>query len=177
MVVCLGLLFSTVTLTGTTRMEVPFSTPGGQAGRVRLSFPTRVYAGEVAEINARISIKTGVDKSNPATLSGRLEAGYEEINPAGEVSINLSAGSPVEFSWLIRTARESTYPSYFWLWLETNHTRELILAKEFVLDSRFYMGRNVSSSRLLFASLLLLTSLVFLLSTRQHKPHLKKPGI
>jgi len=167
MIVSLGLLFSTVNLAGTSQMEVPFSTPSGQAGNVQLSFPTRFFAGEVVEIIAKVTLTTGLEESDMATMIGRLEAGFEEMNPAGEVRINLQSGSPVEFYWVIRTARDAAYPGHVWLWLETNHSRELILAREFVLESRFYLGRQVRSSRVLFASLLLISSLAFLLGPKQ----------
>lgn len=129
---------------------------------MQISFPERVFAGDRVEISATITLMDKEIQSETVRLTGRLEAGFEEIDPGGEIVVNLQPGSPVHFSWKVRTAKNSTYPGNLWLWLEADGSRELILARELTLESRFYLGRPVKVFRGLFALLLVISGFVFL---------------
>jgi len=161
-VLCLGFLLSTIPNTDRTQVEIPFSNPSGYSGNVALSFPQRVFSGDRAEITATITLIDKEIQGETVKLTGRVETGFEEIDPGGEIEVNLQPGSPVRFSWNVRTAKNSTYPGNLWLWLEADGSRELILARELTLESRFYLGRPVKVFRGLFALLLVISGFVFL---------------
>jgi len=161
-VLCLGFLLSTVPIIGRTRVEIPFTNPSGYSGNVVLSFPERVFAGDRTRISATISQLDVENLLDIVRLTGRLEAGFDEIEPGGEVEVNLQPGSPIRFSWKVRTAKNSTYPGNLWLWLEADGSRDLVLAKELTLESRYYLGRPVKVFRGLFALLLVVSGFVFL---------------
>lgn len=156
------MLLLTIPSTGRTLINIPFSNPSGSSGKVELSLPGRVFAGDGTEITATITLKEDENQPDFVKLSGRLEAGFDELNPAGEVEVNLQPGSMVRLNWKVRTAQNSVYPGNLWLWLESDSSRELILAREFDLESRFVFGQPVLYFRVLFASLLVLSILVLL---------------
>lgn len=148
-----GLLISTLIQPVKERVDIPFSMPAGQKGIVHLSIPVQVFAGDRVHLSAKVAFSDEMEMLENTHITGRLEAGFEEIQPAGETRINLSFTSPVEFNWWVRSAREATYQGTLWLWLEVEGSRELLLAREFVLGSHNYLGWRVQSLRVLFACL------------------------
>lgn len=136
---------------------------------MQISFPERVFAGDRVEISATITLMDKEIQSETVRLTGRLEAGFEEIDPGGEIVVNLQPGSPVHFSWKVRTAKNSTYPGNLWLWLEADGSRELVLVRELNILSKLYFGQPVLFFRVLFSSLLVIIGFMFLVDSHRKK--------
>jgi len=168
-VLCLGFLLSTIPSTGRSLVEISFTNPSGRSGNVQISYPERVFAGDRAEITANITLMDEDIQNEIEKLAGRLEAGFEEIDPGGETEVILQPGSPVRFSWKVRTTKNSTYPGNLWLWLEADGSRELILVRELNILSKLYFGQPVLFFRVLFSSLLVIIGFMFLIDSHRKK--------
>ena len=150
---------------------IPFSTPSGYSGSIVLDMPVRVIAGDKTKLKARVSI-AGSDASLTAlALAGRLEAGFEELSPAGRVSVNLDNGSAVELVWGLRTTTGAIYPGNLWLWLISGSGEDLLMVRELSLESRSYFGLRVVHVRVgnIVFMLVSLLMLAFVMLMRPRK--------
>lgn len=88
-----------------------------------------------------------------------MEAGFEELAPVGRVTVNLDSGENIKLAWKLRTGSSTVYPATLWLWLRNDSSEELLIAREFELVSRDYLGMDIRSIRIT-ASLTALVSLL-----------------
>lgn len=154
-----SVLFSSTYLEVRDAAVVPFTTPAGTSGSVTLDLPRRVFIGDEVTLTARVALSASAATRQPSALIGRLEAGYEELAPVGRLTVNLTGGSDIEMVWRLRTGSALVYPGNLWLWLFSDAGEELLLAREFELDSRSYFGMGVLPVRI-SAGLLALVALM-----------------
>ena len=138
-------------------VELPFRSAEGYSGSVSLALPVKVVAGDQAEIRTLVSLDANQTPVSPLTLAGRVEAGFEEISPAGLVSVNLGNTTPIVMKWTLRTARAEVYPGKLWLWLSTDAEKRLILARDFEISSHLLLGFRAEQVRVAFIILILLS--------------------
>lgn len=151
------------------RVELPISTGWGASGHVSLSLPTKVYAGDKGKIQAIIKLE-GIPDVPSANLLVRVEAGFDEISPIGVVNVSIRSEAPVRLEWIFRVAGAANYPATLWLWLETGERQELLLAKEFRVESVLFLGSRIATIRIA-AGIVGVLSLAWLLSMIFHKPN------
>lgn len=127
---------------------LPLSTEQGYTGNITLDMPTQVIAGDKVKLTAFVRLDEGAGLQAPVTLSGRVEAGFEEVTPAGLVSFSFGKLPSVEMDWFIRTATDAVYPGKLWLWLSSEVGENLALARDFKVASRTYLGLRVDRVRI-----------------------------
>lgn len=165
------LLLTTVNIGEMERFEVPFSTGAGVSGTVSTTLPKTIYAGDIGKINVELDPAEATEFS-PAILIVHLEAGFEDINPAGIINVSLRKPEPIRLEWSLRTATAADYPGTLWIWIDSGDGKDLVLAKEFRVKSMAYLGVRVVSIRIAFGSMGIL-SLVWLIGVSLRK----KPGL
>jgi len=143
-----AILFSSTYLELRDAAIVPYTTTSGHAGTVTVDLPRRVFAGDRVKLTARVALSTDAPDDLINGLAGRLAAGFEELSPVNKVTLNVQSGSDVEFIWRLRTASSAQYPATLWLWLLSDSGEELLMARDFALDSRSYLGLGVSIIRI-----------------------------
>jgi hypothetical protein len=144
---------------------ISFTTTSGYTGNITLTIPQRVFAGDRNTIKAVIQFDDLLPLQPPAALEGRLEAGFEEISPSGRIRVNLKPESSVEMAWTLRTGRQAIYPGNLWLWLVTDSNKDLLLVREFDLDSQFYLGMRVMLVRIVYVLLLVISVMLLVYSS------------
>lgn len=150
MLVCsLLLLLTTVNNTKKEQIELPFTTGEDVSGELSLALPTEIYAGDNQYISLSIDLNDGVDISS-VSLIVHLEVGFDEIEPAGFVNVNLLKPEPVHLEWRMRTANAGEYPGTLWIWVDTGEGKDLVMAKEFQVRSKFYLGGWVGHFRIAY---------------------------
>ena len=168
------ILFSSTYLEQRDAAVIPFTTPSGYSGSVTVDLPRRIFIGDEVGLSARVTISASAAGNPPLALSGRLEGGYEALAPVGRVTVNLDSGADVDFVWKLRTGSAAVYPANLWLWLISDSGEELLLAREFDLDSRSYLGTGVSSIRIgavvMAFVALLMAGFVFVSNSRKKMP-------
>lgn len=160
LLICSVVLFSSTFLEGRDSEIVPFTTATGYTGTVTLDLPRRVFTGDDAGLSARVSISAPTSGNPPTALVGRLEAGTEALSPVGRVTVNLQSGADVELVWKLRTASALVYPGNLWLWLLSESGEDLLLVREFALDSRSYLGMGIIAVRITALSLAVIALLM-----------------
>lgn len=155
------LLVTTIKPTNKDSFLIPFTTLSGYTGTINLIIPQRVYAGDRTTIKAEIHFDELMPLQPPAALEGRLEAGFEELSPSGNIIVNLKPEASVEMTWTFRTGRQAIYPGNLWFWLVTGSSKDLLLVREFDLSSQFYLGVRIMLIRII-CILLLGISVMFL---------------
>lgn len=143
------LLFASTFLETRDAAIIPFSTASGHSGTVTLDLPRRVFSGDAVRLSARVGVSRSTSDTKNLGIVARMEAGFEELAPVGRVTLNMRSGSEVELIWRLRTGKTAAYPATLWLWLTSDAGEELLLAREFTLDSRRFLGLTVSPVRIL----------------------------
>ena len=141
---------------------IPFSAASGYSGEITLDLPAQVKAGDVNELKARVALSHSSGNLTQVAVVGRIEAGLEELSPQGRVTVSLVGGSSVELVWSFRAADNTNYPGNLWLWLVTDSGEDLLLANEFKVASRAFLGLPVRTVRV-GAILILVISLMMVL--------------
>ncbi len=165
--VSLLLLLCSILLLASTFLEirdaaiVPFTTASGHSGSITLDVPRRVFSGDTVRLSARVGVSRSTSDTKDLGIVARMEAGFEELAPVGRVSLNMKSGSEVELIWRLRTGKTAAYPATLWLWLTSEAGEELLLAREFTLDSRRFLGLTVSPIRILSGFLTWVALLIF----------------
>jgi hypothetical protein len=67
--------------------------------------------------------------------------------------VGLQQAKSTKLSWFFRTNRPGEYPGTFWVWINDREGRELVLAKEIRLLSRYYLGGKVLHFRIAYGIL------------------------
>jgi len=158
------LLVTTIKPTNKNSSLIPFTTSSGYTGNITLTIPQRVFAGDRTTIQAVIQFDDLMPLQPPAALEGRLEAGFEEISPSGRIRVNLKPESSVDMAWTFRTGRQAIYPGNLWLWLVTGSDKDLLLVREFDMDSQFYLGMRVMFVRIVWVLLLVISVMLLVYS-------------
>jgi len=134
---------------------IPLSSAQGPTGKIELSVPRKVYAGDKAVLSARLDLKDLPTDSVTARITGWLETGIEAVEPNGRVQIILQPGSPVEWRWVLRTARLADYSANLWFWWGTDSREQLLLVHEFQLRSEDFFGLKVRTVRMICLGMIL----------------------
>jgi len=127
---------------------VSFTTVSGRSGTVIVGLPRQVFIGDAVRLNAKVKVNSSSSEPMNLELAARLEAGFEELAPAGRVTLHLRSGSEVGLIWKLRTGEEAVYPATLWIWVTSDAADELLLAREFTLQSRGFMGLAVRPVRI-----------------------------
>lgn len=165
-----ALIFSATYLETRETVVIPFTSPSGYSGILTLDLPARVFTGDLVMLSSRVTSGTSLPSGQIIALAGRLEAGFEEFAPTGRLTVNLEGIPDVELAWRLRTGTDAIYPATLWLWMVTEAGEELLLAREFTVDSRSLIGLDVRPYRIgaAFLSVLALCMAFFLfLKTRR----------
>lgn len=140
-------LLTTVNFSPQERVMVPFSSPSGYAGQILLELPSQVYAGDRKVIKLQVNLEE-LPVQADSSLIVHLEGGFEEISPTGEMTVLIKQAEKINVEWHIRTAFNTMYPGTVWIWTEGSGGKHLIMAKDFDLESRFFVGTRVYYIRL-----------------------------
>lgn len=146
------LLLTTVNFTPREKEVVNFSTTSRSSGQLVFSMPSEIYAGDQGEISVQLKMDDQAPQSTEF-VEMNLEAAFEEMTPVGSVHVGLQQAESAIFSWSFRTYHQGEYPGTFWVWIDDEDGRELVLAKEIRLLSRYYMGGKVLHFRLAYGIL------------------------
>ena len=155
---------------------IPLSSEQGPTGRIELSIPRQVYAGDKAILIARVELEE--EGANPAqpVITGWLESGIEAVEPEGRVQIILQSGIPVELRWILRTMRPVDYSANLWLWWGKDSSEQLLLVHEFSLRSEDFLGLRVHTVRLICLGVFLVMGILFFLPVRKKmNPNINSP--
>jgi len=146
------LLLTTMNFTPRETVAVNFSTVSPYSGQLVFSMPSEIYAGDHGEISVQINRDDQTPQST-AVVEMRLAAGFEEMTPVGSIHVGLQQAESTRLSWFFRTNRPGEYPGTFWVWINDREGRELVLAKEIRLLSRYYLGGKVLHFRIAYGIL------------------------
>lgn len=146
------LLLTTVNFTPREKEVVNFSTTSRSSGQLVFSMPSEIYAGDQGEISVQLKMDDQTPQSTEF-VEMNLETAFEEMTPVGSVHVGLQQAESAIFSWSFRTYHQGDYPGTFWVWIDGGDGRELVLAKEIRLLSRYYLGGKVLHFRLAYGIL------------------------
>jgi hypothetical protein len=127
---------------------VSFTTVSGRSGTVTVDLPRQVFIGDAVRLNAKVKVNSYSSEPMNLELAARLEAGFEKLAPAGRVTLHMRSGSEVELIWKLRTGAAAAYPATLWIWVTSDTADELLLAREFTLQSCGFMGLAVRPVRI-----------------------------
>lgn len=130
------------------RITIPFSLSSGIQGNILLDIPQRVWVGETYRIRSQIEFFASRVDFYQNLIVEKLETSAEFVDPRGEIRISLQTDSPVIVEWKVKTTRNTVYPGMFWFWIEYDDSRELILARDFNLESRFILDLRMMVVRI-----------------------------
>ncbi len=120
-------------------IHIPFSTASGESGTIEIEIPTHVWVGDRYRIRARIEFDTLPERTS-VILIGRMETTAEESSPRGDVRLSLDTKTPVVLEWTSKSNKQAAYPGILWLWLESDGEENLLLAREFSISARNFLG-------------------------------------
>lgn len=155
-------------------IEVGFTQPGGEKGKIVLEIPRQVWVGDEYLIPVRVDMQPFQDSALPITLIGKLESNAEEVLPRGELRLGLNSNHPVTLEWRVRTMRKMLYPGMLWIWMENESGKQLVLAREFVLDARNIFGLRMITLRIILGQIIFLSFVVVFYSLVMYKKGNKK---
>ncbi len=171
----LGALIFTLIPGPVEKEMIPFSTQEGLTGTIEITSPIRLWAGDRAVISMTILVHTPLEGALPLALTGRLEAGIEEVDPRGETQVSIQSDHPFNLAWQVRTAQQAGYSGTLWLHQVSGSNRTLLLAREIRLESRNFLGLRVRRVRLLLGMVSAVGGLV-LMSPLFKRQRLVAPG-
>lgn len=132
---------------------IPFTTASGYRGTVQIAMPDWIFTGEKRSIKTQVVFNSPSQPIQKISVIGRLEAGFEELNPAGLVQENIQTGSPAILEWEVRTIHQAKYPGKIWLWIDSGKGEELIISRDISLDSRSYLGSGIFAWKVIFCAM------------------------
>ena len=143
------LLLTTLIDASDEQVVVPFTTSSGLSGYLTYSLPQKIYAGDKGEIGILFKL----DDASQTTFGNlilHVEAGFEEITPAPLVTAGFKQDAAINLKWNFRTAKAAQYPGTLWIWIDAGNGRELLLAKDFLVASGFYLGTRIANFRIAY---------------------------
>jgi hypothetical protein len=149
LILSLLLLLTTVSFAEQEQVDVPFTTGAGVSGQFSLALPTEIYAGDSGSLIIIIDLADHFD-FRPVSFIAHFEAGFNEIDPSGIINVNLLKPEPVHLEWRLRTAKAGDYPGTLWIWADAGEGKDLVMAKDFQVRSKFYLGARVAYFRIAY---------------------------
>lgn len=153
-----------------TRAEIPLTIGNVTQGKMILTLPEYLRAGETREISLRIEYIPLVDKDDRDTqiqLVNRLEIGSLTINPKGEGRTLINPDSVAVFVWKVRCDTVGSNSGLVWLFEESSDgERHLLLGRKIKLLTKNFLGMTFPIARVFFiggaaVGLILFLSIIF----------------
>jgi len=153
-----------------TRTEIPLTIGNVTQGKMILTLPEYLRAGETREISLRIEYIPFVneeDRDTQIKLVNRLEIGSLSVTPKGEGHTLVNPDSVAIFVWKVRCDTVGSNSGLVWLFEEgSDGERFLLLGRKIELLTKNFLGMTFRIARALFIGgaaigLILFLSIIF----------------
>lgn len=150
---------------------IPFTLEDGTTGRVALIIPETLRQGDWAEIELDVAFDTVITLDQNVKIKTILQSTGLEASPAGEVSAVIPIEGIAPFRWRIRSTSTGEQHATIWCFRQDEDDQKLILAREFELEVRSFLGTTFQFTRWLLGTAAVLCALVVICSVKNRNKH------